>query len=318
MSELTSTNTNQTRNEPTPTPGVLEPRVGLGERGPFRWKFLSTVAMCRANRVLDRIPISRWIHRRILSRLAFTEFDVELQGLPPELDGFTVAFASDLHVGSYLHEAELTTIFKLINSVQPDLVCLGGDLINSRLTELAPFERALEEIDPPHGVFAVEGNHDIFFVDEREAWTDEIERLGIRYLTNRGVRIGESNDSFWLAGVDDLEEGRPDIAAALAGRRADEPVVLLSHHPDFFPFAAEVGVDLQLSGHTHGGQICLFGRAVVTHSSEGFTAGWFQRDASRLYVSRGVGSTLLPLRLNCDPEINLVRLRTSPRDCSSP
>ena len=117
-----------------------------------------------------------------------------------------------------------------------------------------------------------------------------------------------------MAGVDDLEEGRPDLAAALAGRRAHEPIVLLSHHPDFFPYAAEVGVDLQLSGHTHGGQICPFGRAIISHSHEGFVAGWFQRESSRLYVSRGVGATLLPMRWNCDPEIAFVRLRTSVSD----
>ncbi|MEM7263751.1 MAG: metallophosphoesterase [Planctomycetota bacterium] len=276
---------------------------------------MSTVAMSAANRFLDRVPLSRWVHRRVLSRLVDTELEVELSELPPQLDGFRLAFISDVHAGSYLHQPELDQIVERVAAWRPDLVALGGDLLNSRLEELQYFESAFASLSAPHGVVAVPGNHDIFYVQDRERWAQDVERAGIRVLVNEGLRVEREGQSFWLAGIDDLEEGRPHLEAALEGRNPGEPVILLSHHPDFFPVATRAGVALQLSGHTHGGQIRLFGRAIVSHSHEGYVAGWFQDQESRLYVSRGVGATFLPLRWKCDPELVFVTLRTSGRSC---
>jgi predicted MPP superfamily phosphohydrolase len=111
--------------------------------------------------------------------------------------------------------------------------------------------------------------------------------------------------------VDDLTEGTPDLRAALRGRRQDETAVLVSHHPDFFFEACAVDVDLQLSGHTHGGQIRVGGKAPLHHSRFGYDQGWFREADSRLYVGRGVGVTLLPVRVDAPPEVPIVTLRAA-------
>ena len=126
-------------------------------------------------------------------------------------------------------------------------------------------------------------------------------------LFRSGVRIEHGNSSLWLCGVDDLTEGAPDLRAALQGRRPGETTVLLSHHPDFFFEAAAADVDLTLSGHTHGGQIRVGGRAPIHHSRFGYEQGWFQEGNCRLYVGRGIGVTVLPIRIDAPPEIPMVQ-----------
>ena len=129
------------------------------------------------------------------------------------------------------------------------------------------------------------------------------------------------NSSLWLCGVDDLTEGAPDLRAALQGRRPGETTVLLSHHPDFFFEAAAADVDLTLSGHTHGGQIRVGGRAPIHHSRFGYEQGWFQEGNCRLYVGRGIGVTVLPIRIDAPPEIPMVqfaRARNVPPHATKP
>src|SRR5690606_37028107 len=160
---------------------------------------------------------------------------------------------------------------------------------------------------PKHGVYAVPGNHDHFFGRGIAPWHAFLRDHGVHVLCNAGVRIERDGAGLWLCGVDDLTEATPDLPAALAGWNGTDPVVLLSHHPDFFFEAAAAGVDLTLSGHTHGGQVVLFGKC-IEHSRFGWRQGLFEEDGRRLYVSRGVGSTVLPLRINAPPEVPVVRL----------
>jgi len=131
----------------------------------------------------------------------------------------------------------------------------------------------------------------------------------VRVLMNRGQRLEFGGRSLWLCGVDDLTEGRPDLDAALRGRRADEPTVLISHHPDVFRVASRAGVDLQLSGHTHGGQIRLLGWSPYHHSRLGYEAGLYRHGRGQLFVSRGAGVSLLPLRIGTRAEVSLLRLK---------
>jgi predicted MPP superfamily phosphohydrolase len=222
--------------------------------------------------------------------------------------GLRICFVSDVHAGSFLDEDDLCELFERIQAEAPDLVLFGGDLINTRERELLLFRRPLQRLRPPLGMFAVPGNHDHFWGRDLGLWTSFLQEQGVEVLTNRGRRIERAGDSFWLCGVDDLTEGAPDLAAALRGRRDGEPTVLLSHHPDFFFEAAAVDVDLVLSGHTHGGQIRLAGWAPIRHSKFGHERGWFRENGCRLYVGRGVGVTLLPLRIDAPPEIPLVTL----------
>jgi predicted MPP superfamily phosphohydrolase len=218
----------------------------------------------------------------------------------------TVAFLTDIHLGPTTPPAYLRQSVHQVNALSPDLVVLGGDYFFRSLDDTEEFTQALAELDCPLGVFAVLGNHDHWL--NASLVTECLESAGVTLLTNRGVRVDCPEGSLWLCGVDDLWTGEPDIAAALDGRDGDEIAILLSHNPDFAPAAAEQGVDLMLSGHTHGGQIRLFGRTLFSNSSYGDTylAGWSRLHDTDVYVSRGIGSVEIALRLGAPAEISLI------------
>jgi predicted MPP superfamily phosphohydrolase len=268
------------------------------------------ITLAALNRGLDRLGFGHWLHRRIHRGLEVPELTLWLRDGVPGLDGLRIAFVSDVHAGSFLDENDLVRVFERIQAAQPDLVLFGGDLINTREREILLFQKALPLLRPRYGTFAVPGNHDHFFGPDIGLWTSFLERHGVQVLLNRGVRVEHGGGSLWLCGVDDLTEGTPDLAAALHGRRNGETAVLLAHHPDFFFEAAAVDVDLTLSGHTHGGQIRIGGWAPIHHSRFGYERGWFQENDCRLYVGRGVGTTVLPLRVDAAPEIPIVTLRS--------
>jgi predicted MPP superfamily phosphohydrolase len=260
------------------------------------------------NRAIDMLPIGRWLHMRIQRALVFTPLELPLAPRSRGLHGLRIAFLSDLHAGSFMNERDLRRIFARVASEKPDLVLFGGDLINTRERELLLLRAGLRELSPPLGMFAVPGNHDLFWGSDIGLWRSFLVEHGVQVLCNEGVRLSWNGATFWLCGVDDLTEGEPDLRLALAGRADGEPTILLSHHPDYFFEAAASDVDLTLSGHTHGGQIRVNGKAPLHHSKFGYEQGWFVEGESRLYVSRGVGVTFLPIRIDAPPEIPLVTM----------
>lgn len=283
-------------------------------RGPLsgrrtRWRRCCAEIIAWINRGLDLLPGARWLHRRIVRQLELPELELPLRPGMTQLDGLRIAFVSDVHAGSFLGEDDLGSIFERVQAASPDLVLFGGDLINTRHRELLLWKRPLEALRPRLGMFAVPGNHDHFWGRGIGSWVAFLESCGVRVLLNQGRRIEHGGSSLWLCGVDDLTEGAPDLEAALRGRRNGETTVLLSHHPDFFFEAAAVDVDLTLAGHTHGGQIRLAGWAPIHHSHFGYERGWFRENDCRLYVGRGVGVTVLPIRVDAPPEIPVVTLR---------
>ena len=283
-------------------------------RGPLSgkrswWRRMLAMALASVNRGLDRLPIGHWIHRRIHRRLELPELTLWLRKGVRGLDGLRIAFVSDVHAGSFLGEDDLVAVFERIQAASPDLVLFGGDLINTRDREILLFRKALRVLRPRYGMFAVPGNHDHFFGPDISLWQAFLQENGVEVLMNRGCRIEHGGGSLWLCGVDDLTEGEPDLAQALRGRRVGETALLLAHHPDFFFEAAAVDVDLTLSGHTHGGQVRIGGWAPIHHSRFGYERGWFVENDCRLYVGRGVGMTVLPLRIDAPPEIPIVTLR---------
>lgn len=299
------------RRAPIPV-GVL-----TGRRRAFRRLF--AYATAATNRVLDLFAFGAWLHRRIQRALVLTPLELRLRPGAEGLHGLRIAFLSDLHAGSFMNGADLTAICRRVAATKPHLVLFGGDLINTRERELLLFRDALRELQPPLGMFAVPGNHDLFWGRDIGLWSAFLRENRVEVLNNRGVRLQFGGASFWLGGVDDLTEGRPDLRAALNGRARGEPTILLSHHPDFFFEAAAAGVDLTLSGHTHGGQIRVLGKAPLHHSQFGYEQGWFAEGDSRLYVSRGVGVTVLPLRIGAPPEIPIVTLQaTKPSVAAAP
>jgi uncharacterized protein len=237
------------------------------------------------------------------------EVPVSLEKLPRELDGFTIAQLSDVHFGAFVGDKELAAGVELVRSIRPDLVVLTGDLVDSDplfAAVLGRFARRLGEVAP---VFAIPGNHDYYAGIEETL--GQLRDAGAGVLVNRHQRVGEGR--IVLAGVDDVWGARvrrgPDLERALAGAPPELPRVLLCHNPVFFPEAADQ-VDLQLSGHTHGGQFNPGVRVADLVLPFGYVAGRYERGASQLYVNRGFGTAGPPARLGAAPEITKIVLTT--------
>ena len=270
------------------------------------------VALERALAALGRGLYRGVARRAIAGQLArsreVSRTRIELDRGHPELAGLRIAFLSDLHAGNYFDEDDWLDVCEQVAREAPDLVCLGGDLVNLFEHETHLLRKGLALLEPPLGRFAVPGNHEYHAAEEPLLWRSVLEDCGVEVLWNRGCRIVRGDASLWLCGVDDLRRGEPDLAQALEGAADHEPRVLLSHNPDLFIDAARAGVDLQLSGHTHGGQITLGGYTPLRHSQFGFWAGHYRREAAQLYVGRGVGTTALPLRIGARAEIAIIDL----------
>jgi len=295
-------------------PPVVVPRVLRGPLPLFRRRLRRRVGrtVAAVTGAFGPTPLGRWLHRRLHSRVEFSVVDVELGG-PGTARWPTIAFVSDVHAGHYMGAEDLGRLARLLAGLAPDLICLGGDLINHHLHELDLFAPFWRELRPPLGILAVPGNHDYVDPEVLQPWVEHLERRGVHVLLNRGRRLEHAGGRLWVAGVDDLTEGRPELELALRGREPGEPTLLLSHHPDLFEQASQAEVDLQLSGHTHGGQLRFLGWAPLTHTRRGFVAGLYERNGARLYVGRGAGVTLLPLRLGTRSEIALLRPGPRPR-----
>jgi hypothetical protein len=226
-----------------------------------------------------------------------------LKKWPRGLDGYAIVQVSDIHLGPTIGRAFMEDLVARINALEPDLVAITGDLVDGSVEALREAAAPLAQLKSRHGTFFVTGNHEYYAgADE---WIAHLRSLGIRVLRNERVRVGDAAGAFELAGTDDrmahLEGHGEDLPRALGNRDASTPVVLMAHQPRSFPDAAKLGVDLQLSGHTHGGQIFPWG--MLVQLQQGFLAGLFQRGDSTLYVSRGTGYWGPPMRLGAPAEI---------------
>jgi predicted MPP superfamily phosphohydrolase len=243
------------------------------------------------------------------------EVAVRIPGLSAKLDGFSIAQLSDVHIGAYVGDAELAIAEDLLRRAKPDLIVLTGDLLDNDPRLAARLGRFVRRLTPlaRHGVFAISGNHDYFagVVDVADAVT----RAGARMLRNEGALIGEPAAGFALLGVDDVwarQEGLgPDLERAVrllprVGDRVaparDLPRVLLCHNPSFFAESAGK-VALQVSGHTHGGQVNLGIRPADYLLPGGWVAGRYDLNGSALYVNRGFGTVGPPARIGAPPEV---------------
>jgi predicted MPP superfamily phosphohydrolase len=244
------------------------------------------------------------------SRARIVNVDVPLDDLPLALQGFSIAQISDVHVGSTIKRQYVDAIVDAVNGLKADLIAVTGDLVDGSVQELARHIAPLARLRARHGAFLVTGNHE-YYSGER-AWTAEFRRLGLHVLLNEHVVVSHQGAPLVVAGVTDYSAHhfnpaqRSDPAAALSGAPPDAAKILLAHQPRSAPAAATAGFDLQLSGHTHGGQFWPWN--LFVRFQQPFTAGLHRLNHLWVYISRGTGYWGPPNRFGAPSEITLLRL----------
>lgn len=251
-------------------------------------------------------------HWRAFAPPMVTEVAIRIPKLPRALDGLSIVQLTDIHVGPFIERRFMDELVRQANALKPDLFAITGDLVDGDVPTLGGAVAALRGLRSRYGSYFVTGNHDYYSGDEE--WTAFLQSLDIQSLRNRHVRIGDAGASLDLVGVDDWSGWRRrnqkgyDLDLALAGREPDRAAVLLAHQPANFKVAAERGMDLQISGHTHGGQLVpmtLFINFAWEHA-----AGLYQHQDSHIYVSRGCGFWGPPMRVGSPPELVKLVLTT--------
>jgi predicted MPP superfamily phosphohydrolase len=243
--------------------------------------------------------------------------DFFLPRWPERLNGFTIAVLSDFHYDPYFSVHPLHAAIPMVNGLHPDLIVLTGDFVSVPLlgsrkkAALAaePCASLLSQLPAPHGVWAVMGNHDID--TDRKHVAAALQAESIQVLANQSQAIERDGARIWLAGVNDPLTRNADLPKTLHDVPAGEAIILLAHEPDFADQAARFPIDLQLSGHSHGGQVRIpfLPPLYLPKMAKKYVWGTYQVGALALYTNAGLGTIGLPVRLNCPPEITLVTLR---------
>ncbi len=233
---------------------------------------------------------------------------IELAKLPPGFDGFRIVHLSDIHHSPFTSSEQIERAVDTANRLKPDIIALTGDYISHDRRYAAPCAELLGRLRARHGVFAVLGNHDHW--TDAALITDLFRAEGITVLVNQGMRFERNGEAFWLAGVDDTMVGLEDLSLALAGASESEMKLLLAHNPIILRRAARANVDFVLSGHTHGGQVKFRSEQSATgRPRRRLLRGLGRQGETQIYVTRGVGTVVLPIRYGCPPEVSLLELR---------
>jgi len=243
---------------------------------------------------------------------AVEKVDVPIKGLPADLDGLRIGFISDFHRGRFVTEGDISRAARYLQRQSPDLILLGGDFVDNKADYIHSCLKVLSQLKSPLGICAVLGNHDY--------WTDpdliraSIQQTRIRLLDNESVKLKWKREQFYLVGLDDAWEGRPNLRAAFQGVPDKAVKILLVHEPDYAETLKRLPLwlPLQLSGHSHGGQVVIpfWGAPILPYLARKYPSG-LQKVTGRnrlVYTTRGVGH-LLPVRFNCTPEVTLLILR---------
>jgi len=246
--------------------------------------------------------------------------EIALRRWPARLDGFTIAQLSDFHYDPYFSQHPLHAAIKMINGLHPDLIVLTGDFVSLPLFSdtqegdrkaafaAEPCARLLWQMQAPHGLWAVLGNHDCY--TDANVVTGVLRTQGIQLLANQSAPIEANGARFWLAGVGDALVRAADLDATLQSV-PDEATILLAHEPDYADHVARYPVDLQLSGHSHGGQVRVpfVGPFYLPEMGRKYVWGLYTIGRLTLYTNPGLGTVGVPVRWNCSPEITLLTLR---------
>jgi predicted MPP superfamily phosphohydrolase len=284
---------------------------------PIRWKERRRVASAGAKRPLTPLRALA-LNLSAAARSALTEpfrltvehQKIHLQRLPPEFDGFRIVQLSDVHHSPFTSREQIERAVETANSLQPDIIALTGDYVSKERAYAAPCAELLGALRARYGVYAVLGNHDHW--TDAALITDLFRAEGMTMLVNQGMRFANNGAAFWLAGVDDTMVGLEDLPLALAGSSENEFKLLLAHNPIILRRAARAGVDLVLSGHTHGGQVSLRPeRSSSGRPRRRLLKGLARQGETQIYITRGLGTVVLPVRFGCPPEVSLLELRTA-------
>lgn len=245
--------------------------------------------------------------------------EIALRRWPARLEGFTVALLSDFHYDPYFSVHPLRSAIAMVHGLHPELIVLTGDFVSvpwfgdpaAGASAAEPCAQLLRQMQAPHGLWAVMGNHDAFTDPDRV--TSSLRAAGIRVLSNQSAPIERDGARFWLGGVDDVLGLTADLNATLHNVPADEASILLAHEPDYADHVARYPVDLQLSGHSHGGQVRVpFLRPLyLPDLARKYIWGLYKIGGLTLYTNPGLGTVGVPVRMNCPPEITLLTLRRS-------
>lgn len=251
--------------------------------------------------------------------------DIVIENLPQELKGTTISLISDIHSGQYMSEGEIREYADIINSLGSDIICIPGDFINSDNREIPPVTKGLRDLKAKHGVYGSLGNHDFFSNNADYVAAAINNETPIQMLRNDHRKITINGKELYMIGVDDTRGAGAEMSAVLRyydqaekklmASEADitgKPKILLCHKPYAFDTLAKKDIDLILSGHTHGGQVVpvklgTFNLSFAATVSK-YIDGLYKIGKSNMYVSRGIGTVAMPIRLNCPPEITVLKL----------
>ncbi|WP_256760582.1 metallophosphoesterase [Cohnella sp. WQ 127256] len=251
---------------------------------------------------------ARWIEPYWIE---VNRISIKLANLPSSFHNFQIVHFSDLHLGFNSKPEQLSELVEQIQQIKPDLICFTGDLLDHSTAYISEAVDLFAQLKAPYGQYAVLGNHDAF--GNRRAVTQGLSQAGFHVLHNEHIVLKKSSHKIYVAGVDDPWVGKPDIDRALLHIPEDACTLLLAHEPDYADQYGRLPVDLQLSGHSHGGQVQIpfIGPLYTPPHGSKYTNGLYQIPNSRLqvYTTRGIGMTRLPIRFNCRPELTVITLK---------
>jgi uncharacterized protein len=244
------------------------------------------------------------------NQLQVERITIPLARLPGAFDGFTIVQLSDLHYGPYVTAEHISHAITTANALQPDLIVLTGDLVNMSWHYIEPCMEIISKLNAPSGVYAVLGNHD-YWIGNLGVLLKTLNKTGIELLRNESIPLTRGRSTMYLLGIDDLWQELADLRATLTNVPHNACKIALMHEPDFADVAAQAEIDLQLSGHSHGGQVRLpfIGPLILPKYGEKYPMGLARvGNFTQVYTSRGVGSLPPAVRINCPPEITHITL----------
>jgi uncharacterized protein len=287
---------------------LIAPTQTANKRRPSRAKIILCASLC------SLAFLALWAFVIEPSGLVLRETRITLPSWPANFKGLRIAVISDLHAGSpFITIEKIHHIVERTNAAQPDLILLLGDFViqgvkGGSFMEPEVVASALKGLRARSGVFATLGNHDWWYDGPRVKRA--LENVGITTLENDAAMIEREGAAIWVVGISDKWEGNPDIASALARVGAGTPIIAFTHNPDIFP-SIPAKVALTIAGHTHGGQVALpiIGRPIVPSDfGERYAAGHIIEGSKHLFVSTGIGTSILPVRFRVPPEISLLTI----------